>query len=102
MAKDCFILPVPTEVQFLIFEFEHKSNYKPVLQELLDKKCKYCDRYFCYAFHLRPEPFQPTGVVNFSRPSQTCVNALNIRLVQAYQRREGQTRIRMPRRYQKR
>lgn len=33
--KDVFILPIPIEIQFLIFKFEHKSNYKLVLSELI-------------------------------------------------------------------
>lgn len=67
MSIGAFILPFPTEIQFLIFKFEHKYYYKPVLQELSDKKCKDCDKYFCYTFHLRPDQWQPNGLINFGR-----------------------------------
>lgn len=37
--KTIFVLPVPIEVHFIIFRYEHRCMYKHVLEELLDEKC---------------------------------------------------------------
>lgn len=43
MTSNTFVLPLPIEIHFIIFKFEHELSYKKILEELIEQKCKRCD-----------------------------------------------------------
>lgn len=53
MYKTIFSLPLPIEIQLIIFRFEHEMKYRKILYQLLSLKCNTCEYGVC-GFNLNP------------------------------------------------
>lgn len=77
MNKTVFIFPLPTELQFKIFEYEHISIFKKCLDELFIK-CDLCSEYINIGDTIHIECGTIDDLFRFYFYHKTCIESIGV------------------------